>query len=518
MHPVDRHWEDFHCAVLLNVIFIIVSLNLQEFCSRVCWSSRRAWSPSTCWWRLRSLRSPSGRRSPASPSAGSWPTSRPTVAMLTPPSPPSSGGREACWVTAAGWEAPCSAWRGREEGSAPALRVGRPCLSCLTAGWSPESSTRVSSPPRSTHPSRNAEASDCLTPTPEGGTPARRTSGEAPWVWVHPAAYPPQSTWPPDSSSRVEAGDTVARAGGTTRRASTMSAWASKKREWRGRPRPLSGSLQESMFTPWPPRTPLSAGGWSQPPAPPWSTASHCLCAGQPRKDTSSAATAWCLSPCLHPPCPLPVVMANLTCPSNTPPGWPGLCWEGPWSEGSWASWWISASWWVRRTAVTGLRLASDSGGNEGDGSFSMFVYTGLSFLSPPDSARSPSPPPLPTLLLTPPSLFVIQPLWSPLSVPQANSHFHPTMSLSIWLAAGSATHIPAHANWSDGLRLLLCLHCRVASPSCYWAAAGRGRREDGGGRQRERNRERKEERNKERKEEGGSGEVVDGVIDGHGS
>lgn len=504
MHPVDRHWEDFHCAVLLNVIFIIVSLNLQEFCSRVCWSSRRAWSPSTCWWRLRSLRSPSGRRSPASPSAGSWPTSRPTVAMLTPPSPPSRGGREACWVTAAGWEAPCSAWRGREEGSAPALRVGRPCLSCLTAGWSPESSTRVSSPPRSTHPSRNAEASDCLTPTPEGGTPARRTSGEAPWVWVHPAAYPPQSTWPPDSSSRGEAGDTVARAGGTTRRASTMSAWASKKREWRGRPRPLSGSLQESMFTPWPPRTPLSAGGWSQPPAPPWSTASHCLCAGQPRKDTSSAATAWCPSPCLHPPCPLPVAMANLTCPSNTPLGWPGLCWEGPWSEGSWASWWISASWWVRRTAVTGLRLASDSGGNEGDGSFSMFVYTGLSFLSPPDSARSPSPPlflpsssPLHLCLSFSPSDLLCQSLrQTPTFTPRWVSPYDWLLALPLI----SRLTLIGQMDWGC---CCVCIAELPLPPATERQQEEGGERMEGADREKEKEKERKKEIKKGRKTEG---------------
>lgn len=217
------------CSVLLNVVFVIVSLNVQEFCSRVCWLNQRAWSHSTCLWHQRFLRSPSGRRSLASPSAGSWPTSPPTVAM--PPSPPSSGEKEACWVMAAGWVALCSVWRGREVGSAPALRAGKPCLSCPMAGWSPESSTQASCQPPSTHPSRNAEACDCLIPTLEDGTPARRTWGEALWVWVHLAAYPPPFTWQPDSSSREEAGDTVVSAGGMTHHVSTMSAWASKKKE-----------------------------------------------------------------------------------------------------------------------------------------------------------------------------------------------------------------------------------------------------------------------------------------------
>lgn len=174
------------------------------------------------------------------------------------------------------------------------------------------------------------------------------------------------------------------------------------------------------MYTPWPPRTRLSAGGWSQHPAPPWSMASHCLCVGQHQKDTSSAAMAWSPSLCLPPPCPLPV--SSLTCPSNTPQGWPGLCWEGPWSEGSWASSWISASWWVRRTAVTGLRLASDSWGNKGDRSLSKalwFVYIDLSLLFPPNSVHS-----LPSLLPT--SSFVTQPLRSSPLVSQATPTFTP--------------------------------------------------------------------------------------------
>lgn len=44
---------------------------------------------------------------------------------------------------------------------------------------------------------------------------------------------------------------------------------------------------------------------------------------------------------------------------------------------------------------------------------------------------------------------------------------FTPMMSPSLQLAAGSATHLPAPTNWSDGPRLLLCLHCRAASPCC---------------------------------------------------
>ena len=69
---------------------------------------------------------------------------------------------------------------------------------------------------------------------------------------------------------------------------------------------------------------------------------------------------------------------------------------------------------------------------------------------------------------------------------------FHPMTSLSSRLAAGSATHILTHTNWSDGLWLLLCLHCRVASPLSSYragaaAAAERGRREDGEERKRDR-------------------------------
>lgn len=159
-----------------------MSLNLQEFCSRVCWLSRRALFPSTCSWRLQSLRLPSGRRSLASPFVGLWPTSLPTVATATPPSPLSSDVKEACLVTAAEWEGLCWASRGREVGSAPALRAGKPSSSCPMAGWSQESLTPASCPPQSTHPSRNAEACDCLTPIQEGGTPARHTWGEALWV------------------------------------------------------------------------------------------------------------------------------------------------------------------------------------------------------------------------------------------------------------------------------------------------------------------------------------------------
>lgn len=409
-----------------------MSLNLQEFCSRVCWLNQRVWSLSTCWWRLQSQRSPSERRSPASLSAGSWPTSPPTAAMATLPSPLSSGVKGAYWVTVAGWEARCSAWQGREVEIAPALRAGRPCSSCPTAGWSQESSTLVSCPPRSTHPSRNAEAYDCRTPIPGDGTQARPTWGEALWVWVHPVVFPPPSTWPPDCFSKGEVGDTVVNAGGVTRHASTMSAWASKKKEGRGHPKSHSESLQENMYTPWPPRTRLSVGGWSQLPARPWSMASHCLCAGQPRKDTSSAAMAWSPSPCLHPPCPLPV--ARRTCPSNTPPGWAGLCWEGPWSEVSWVSWWIWASWWVRRTAVTGLRLASDCWGNKGDGSLSMsrvlcFICIDLSSLFLPYSFH----PHLLSLLFSLHFYFiVIQPLWSSLSVSQATP-LSPPPPFTLW-------------------------------------------------------------------------------------
>lgn len=36
-------------------------------------------------------------------------------------------------------------------------------------------------------------------------------------------------------------------------------------------------------------------------------------------------------------------------------------------------------------------------------------------------------------------------------------------MNLCSRLAARPATHLPAHVNWSDGRRLLPCLHCRVA-------------------------------------------------------
>lgn len=452
-----------------------MSPNLQEFCSRVCWLNQRAWSHSTCLWHLQCLHSPLEQRCPASPCAGSWPTSPPTTATVTPPSPLSSGVIEACWVTAAGWEALCWAWRGRVVGTVLALRAGRPCLWCPTAGWSQGSSTLVSSPPQSTHPSRNEEACACLTPTLEGGTPARHTWEEDLWVWVHPAASPPLSIWPPDSSSRGEGGDTVVRAEETTHHASTMSAWASKRKQGREHLKPHSGSLQEIMYIPWPPRTRLSVGGWSQHLAHQWSMASRCLCAGHPRKDTSSAATAWSPSPFLHPPCPLPV--ARHMCPSNTPPGWAGLCWEEPLSEGSWVSWWISASWWVRRTAVIGLRLASDYRGNEGVSprpELSVFNYTDLSVLIL--SVLLSLPFYLPYIFISlsfSPSDLLCQSLRQP---PPSTPWW---VSLSLWLAAGSATHITAHTNWSDGLRLLLCLHCR-ASLSWYSVAARRGRRDDG--------------------------------------